>query len=152
VAECRPKANRTKKRVFNSCDAARIAREVVKDDPEVTPEQVLACIAKGMGFTHISLSRQRSVESSVSLRKSVILAILQTVKESLKRLGRKPKILAETVLFVIEGIDSVIDFIDSLDLFDPSSEEVDKVIQPGKCECAKRDGVDKGAPGGKPGA
>jgi len=50
------KPNRTKIRTFTSCDVARIAREVVRDEGS-TPEEVLACIAKGLGFTHISLSR-----------------------------------------------------------------------------------------------
>jgi len=42
-------------RYFSSCDCARVARNVV-DDRGVSPESVVACVAKGLGFTYLGLS------------------------------------------------------------------------------------------------
>jgi hypothetical protein len=63
--KCFNKPNRKNPRYFSMCDAARVAREVVRTHPEDTPEEVLACIARGLGFTHISLSHPRMMESFV---------------------------------------------------------------------------------------
>ena len=54
---CFNRPNRKNKRYFSACDAARIAREVVKDRG-LTPEEVLACVAKGLGFTHIIVNKK----------------------------------------------------------------------------------------------
>lgn len=42
-------------RYFSSCDCARVARNVV-EDRDVSPESVIACVAKGLGFTYLGLS------------------------------------------------------------------------------------------------
>lgn len=46
--------NRSEKRYFTSCDAARVCRNVVHDQG-LPREVVLACVAKGLGYTHVSL-------------------------------------------------------------------------------------------------
>lgn len=127
--------NRTRIRYFRACDAARIAREVVKDDPETTPEEVLACIAKGMGFTHISLSRQRTADASVSLRKDTIISILKLAKKGLEIATQKFSFLRRYIIPILQGINDLIQLVDSLRLFDPDSSPVEEVINKDKCKC-----------------
>lgn len=47
---------RGKPRYFSACDVARVARNAV-DDRGYTPESVLACTAKGLGFTYLGLGK-----------------------------------------------------------------------------------------------
>jgi len=134
--KCRPlPPNRTKKRYFTACDAARIAREVVRDDSETTPEQVLACIAKGMGFSHISLSRQRAVESNVSLSKPTITLAKTLLKKSIPLLRKfnLPKVIAvlSTLLSALDKLETVIDLL----LNQPKQDKVDDAINKDKCKC-----------------
>jgi len=116
------------------CDAARIAREVVKDDPETTPEEVLACVAKGFGFTHISLSRVRTVESAVVLTKIPIKPILSLLKRSLTQLSRV-KVLRDYLGPILVILDKVIDIADILDATEPEQKKVEEVINKDKCNC-----------------
>jgi hypothetical protein len=133
---CISRPNRTKKRTFTSCDVARIAREVVRDEPEATPEEVMACIAKGFGFTHVSLSRQRAVEGNVILTKAVPLLItLLKIIEKAAKASRRFKILLGPILAIVK---KVLDIIESADMFDPPQKKVDDVISPGRCRCKDR--------------
>jgi len=130
--------NRTRVRYFTSCDAARIAREVVRDDPETTPEEVLACIAKGFGFSHISLSRIRAVESGISLDKKAIMPLLLTLLKLIEKGRASSQLLKDFLgpLFVI--LKKIIDMVDKIKTLDPPQQEVDDVIDPRKCRCKDR--------------
>ena len=135
MLHCYRKPNRTKKRTFKACDAARIAREVVRDDPATTPEEVLACIAKGMGFTHISLTRQTVVESAVDLRKVPIKPALLLVEKLLISLLKRFEWLKKALGPILIALKKAIELADKVDRLDPPQEEVDKVINKDKCNC-----------------
>lgn len=132
------KPNRTKKRVFVSCDAARIAREIVKDDSETTPEEVLACIAKGFGFSHISLSRVRVVESGIILTKIPIKPTLTLLGKLLEKLARKSDLLKRLLGPSLVALKKAIELADKIDLIEPPQAQVDDVINPQKCRCKDR--------------
>lgn len=136
--KCYNKPNRTKVRTFSSCDAARIAREVVRDDQETTPEEVLACIAKGFGFTHISLSRIRVVESAISLDKKAIMPLLLNLLKLIEKGRLKAGVLKDFLgpIFVI--LKKIIDMVDKIKTLDPPQAEVDDVISRSKCRCKDR--------------
>lgn len=127
--------NRTRRRFFKACDAARIAREVVRDDPETTPEEVLACIAKGFGFTHVSLSRPRAVESGVSLKKSALITLAKSILVLVKKIQLVFPNISKYLIPLIRGIEELINIIDAIDFFDPESAKVDDVINKEKCVC-----------------
>jgi hypothetical protein len=122
---------RRNRRYFSSCDAARIAREVVKDRGE-TPEEVLSCIAKGLGFTHISLSRNQTVQAgsgkaaviiaraSFSVLRSALLLLRKEWPSIFSRLGR-----------IIEALDTIERVLDRL-FDDPEQAKVEDLA---KCKC-----------------
>lgn len=120
--------NRTKPRYFSSCDAARIAREVVRDRDE-TPEEVLACIAKGFGFTHISMSRVKSVQANVAGLGVALLSLKGLLVVLRRALG---------VLATRDGIERIIRAIDDAErmidrtLVAPEQRRVEDVV---KCRC-----------------
>jgi hypothetical protein len=123
-------------RQYKSCDAARIARYAVADDPELTPEQVLACIAKGFNFTTIALSRQRTVESSVFLGKGAFDAGIVVLKKSLPlllRIKQFPRVLGP----VIAAIQAIIKYLDTVEnlLTRAPQADVDDIITKDKCSC-----------------
>jgi len=131
---CIKRPNRTKKRFFKPCDAARIARECIKDDPELTPEQVLACIAKGLGFATIALSRTTSVEAGVNLGKGKLtlikIALEQIIKITPKRFSRLIGSIA-AVLKIVQEIENAIDLLFNA----PEQKTVDSQIPKDKCDC-----------------
>lgn len=134
--KCYNKPNRTKARTFSPCDAARIAREVVKDDPNSTPEKVLACIAKGLGFTHISLSRTGgrfdTQPAAIDISKSVglIRSILKVVSGIAARLGLGS--IKKWIVAILELLDKIED---ALDVFQPDQEKVEDVLGDNYCKC-----------------
>lgn len=136
--KCYNKPNRTRVRTFTACDAARIAREVVRDDKETTPEEVLACIAKGFGFTHISLSRVRVVESSIILTKIPIKPTLTLLGKLLEVLTKRSDLLKRLLGPSLAALKKAIDLADKIDTIDPPQAEVDQVINPQKCRCKDR--------------
>jgi hypothetical protein len=75
---CFNKPNRKNARYFQTCDAARIANEVVKDNPLINRVHVLACIAKRMGFTHVCLLKseyeaaKREADGADFINKAVV--------------------------------------------------------------------------------
>ena len=122
---------RTNRRFFSSCDAARIAREVVKDRGE-TPEQVLACIAKGLGFTHISLSRQQAVQAG-NVRAAVLIAksSLEILRAGLKLLrSRWPRVFSRLGR-IIEALDVIDELIDAI-FNEPEQQRVEELAV---CRC-----------------
>ena len=135
---CIERPNRTNKRYFTSCDVARIAREVVRDDPQTTPEEVLACIAKGFGFTHVSLSRLRVVESGISLDKKAILPVLLTLLKLIEKGGTLGRRLKEFLAPLLVVLKKAIEIASRVETLDPPQGEVDDVINPGKCRCKDR--------------
>jgi hypothetical protein len=121
-------------RYFTSCDAARIARNVVADRNE-RPEEVLACIAKGLGFTHISLSRPPDVvQSGVNISKGTIKTTITLTKKLLETIARKFPSFARRISTIIEALDVAERVLDKL-LDNPPSERVEDVLPPGKCNC-----------------
>lgn len=136
--KCYNKPNRTKKRVFTACDAARIAREIVKDDQETTPEEVLACIAKGFGFSHVSLSRVRVVESAVIFTKIPIKPTLTILGKLLEKLAERSNLLKRLLGPSLAALKKAIELADKIDTIDPPQAPVDEVINPQKCRCKDR--------------
>lgn len=135
VLKCYQKPNRSKKRVFRTCDVVRIAREVLRDDEETTPEELLACIAKGLGFTHISLSRQRVLESVV-LSKIPAKPTLAIIVGLLTKLALQYKLLSRYIGPILGLLKKLYDYIDKLErLFDIEQKPVDEVINKEKCNC-----------------
>ncbi len=122
------------KRLFTSCDAARIARNVVVDRNE-RPEEVLACIAKGLGFTHISLSRPTEVvEANVILSKGTIKTSISLTKRLLKTIANRFPTFAARIAAILEFLDKLERVLDKI-LDNPPSERVEDVLPPGKCQC-----------------
>lgn len=136
--KCYNKPNRSNRRYFTACDAARISREVVRDDQETTPEEVLACIAKGFGFTHISLSRIRVVESAIILTKIPIKPTLTLLSKLLVKLAERSSLFKRLLGPILVVLKKAIDMADKIDTIDPPQAEVDDVINPGKCRCKDR--------------
>lgn len=135
VLKCYNKPKRSKPRYFKTCDVVRIAKEVIRDDPETTPEELLACIAKGLGFTHISLSRTRVVESVV-LSKIPAKPTLAIIVGLLTKLALQYKLLARYIGPILGLLKKLYDYIDKLErLFDIEQAPVDDVINKDKCNC-----------------
>jgi len=130
---CINRPNRTRRRHFSACDAARIAREVVNDDPDTTPEEVLACIAKGFGFTHISLSRLRVVESSIIKPKHALVILKKSIPLLEKLLNKFPWL--KWLGPLVPALKKALDFISKIDTLDPPQAEVDDAINKEKCKC-----------------
>lgn len=126
-------------RYFTSCDAARIARNVV-NDRKLTPEQVLACVAKGLGFTHISLrsESQTVVESGVSLSKDVKKAGFDLIKIVLKSaklvIPKRFSTLLGRIGAILEFLDRVERFLDRI-FENPPQERVEDVLKDSDCRC-----------------
>jgi len=129
-------------RYFTSCDAARIARNVVADRNE-RPEEVLACVAKGLGFTHISLSRPTEVvESGVNISKGTVKTTITLTKSLLNTILKRFPRYAERIAVIIEALDKFERVIDKL-LDTPPSERVEDVLPPGKCNCKDQPKVEE---------
>lgn len=114
------------------CDAARIAREVVRDRGD-TPEEVLACIAKGLGFTHISLSRTRVMEGNIAVILTRLPAILTPLIILIRTLAKKYGWLwpiVKKLLEIKKAWEDVMDFLDTT----PPSAKVEDVFGE-KCKC-----------------
>lgn len=130
------KPNRTRPRYFRMCDAARIAREVVRDNPGDTPEEVLACIAKGLGFTHISLSRPRVVEAALfPVPIPGWPMIIEAIIVVLIRL-RKYAWLLPIIKNLIELVEAVKKAVDDFFTKSPPSAKCEDVFGE-KCKCKK---------------
>jgi len=133
------KPNRRNPRYFKMCDAARIAREVVRDNPGDTPEEVLACIARGLGFTHISLSRTRVVEASL------LPALLRSLPILIESLLTILRVLTKKYGFLLPLLKNLIELIqeikDSIDKFfnepEPPQAKIEDVLSPEKCKCKR---------------
>jgi len=107
----------------------------VVSDRNERPEEVLACIAKGLGFTHISLSRDRDVvEAGVNLSKGTIQAAIKVLKNALFVIKRSFPSIAAKIGAIIELLDKLERLIDRL-LDNPPQERVEDVLPPGKCVC-----------------
>lgn len=147
--KCYNKPRRSERRFFKTCDAVRVCREVLSEDVLMTPEELLACIAQDLGFTHISLSRTRVVQSglSVILAKRVALDVLIAALEGLataiswlQRLIRNNPRLAKAI-FVVEGFLKLKQAVERVvELFaeePPDQARVEDVIDPAKCKCKR---------------
>lgn len=137
------KPNRSKPRYFSACDVSRIALQVV-DDRGLTPEQVLACIAKNLGFSHISLSREASkpVEAStISLKKTV--SLMKVIVEGLIKLSKR-----YNLSWLTDRLSKLVAYLDILDeafdLLQPDQAKVDDVVNDNFCKCKKQTGVRNG--------
>jgi hypothetical protein len=133
------KPNRTRIRTFKTCDAVRICREVLSHD-DTTPEELLACIAKSMGFTHISLSRPTTSQAAIiNLPAAIgtVPVIIRKVVGYLALLVKKYGWLAPVLKEVIDGLDKIRKIIDSMGFTDPDQVKVDDAINKDKCNCKK---------------
>lgn len=132
---CFYRPHRTRVRHFKPCDAARVAKSVV-DTGMVTPEVVLACIAGKLGFTHISLSRESTVQAGVNISKQVNIIKLgiQFLKRSLEKFNF-PKLIA-----ILDSLANAIQAIEDFITLDPPSEKVEDVLKTAPadaCPCVK---------------
>lgn len=128
------KPNRSKPRYFTACDAARIAEQVVNDQ-NLTPEQVLACIAGKLGFTHISMSRTDGfdvVQGNVSLSKTV--SLIKTAVLFIQKVAEKLniKLIVQKIGYIIELLDALER---ALDIFQPDQETVENIVNDSFCKC-----------------
>lgn len=147
MLKCYLKPARKERRVFKTCDAVRICREVLAEDAETTPEELLACIAKSLGFTHISLSRVRTVQSGALARVSAalllkgVIIILDTIIKAVEAiqalLSRFP--FVSRVIVVIELLLEAKRVIEKIvDIFSeppPDQVPVNEALNPNKCNC-----------------
>jgi len=132
---CFTRPNRSKPRLFTVCDVARIAQQVV-DDQNEPPEVVLAYVARQLGFSHISLTRQGTVEAGVSLKKSISIvkiAVAQVAKIAQKFNVRSIVAIIGTIIEVLDKVERIIDRI----FENPAQEETDNFIAEGKCKNLK---------------
>lgn len=117
------------------CDAARVAREVVRDRNE-TPEAVLACIARGLGFTHISLSRQRVVQAGLPAVIRNLPAIIRALLVVLKELVAKHGWLLPVLKNLIEFLNEITKLIDKWQAEGlPDQIAIDELLDDGRCVC-----------------
>lgn len=131
------KPNRTTIRTFKTCDAVRVCREVLSHD-DTTPEELLACIAKSMGFTHISLSRPTTSQAAIINLPAAIATVPVIIQKLvgfltllIKRYGWIAPILKE----VIDGLDKIRKLIDEFRDVVPDQVKVDDAINKEKCNC-----------------
>lgn len=136
------KPNRTKKRSFSACDAARVARQALFDDPELTPEIVLACIAKGLKFQYISLSRIEVVESGIGLGKVDPRLAALGLSKLIILIEKGSPFLKKYLLPLLPALKKALDYLNKIDVAEPPQAPVDEVIPKGKCECKYSDGED----------
>jgi len=132
------KPNRKRIRTFKTCDAVRVCREVLSHD-ETTPEELLACIARSMGFTHISLSRPTTVQQQL-ISPAVIAnlpALIESAIAALLLLAKKYGWLAALLKDLIDGLDKIRKIIERLTEDLPTQVLVDEAINPSKCNCKK---------------
>lgn len=139
--KCYYKPNRTKPRYFKPCDVTRIAQNCVKDN-KLPPQEVLACVALGLGFKYVALDRVKQDETvdakAVDLSKTVTLAkrAVVFVQGLLYRL--KQRDLAAKLGAVIEVLDRVVQFLDRT-FFRPTTADAEKIADSfGNCNCKWR--------------
>jgi hypothetical protein len=86
---CYNKPNRKAKRFFKPCDVARIAQNCIDDsNGTVTPAQLLATVAKQLGYTHISVAVKKGTVLEPS-RESQLVDILEKMRDGLNEFLRK---------------------------------------------------------------
>lgn len=112
------------------------------DDPELTPEIVLACIAKGLKFTYISLSRVGVVESGIGLGKVDPRLAALGLKKVIIFIEKGSPFLKKYLLPLIPALKKALDYLEKVDTIDPPQAAVDDVIPKGKCECKYSTGED----------
>lgn len=136
------KPKRSKPRYFSACDAARVARQALYDDPELTPEIVLACIAKGLRFQYISLSRVEVVESGVNLSKVDPRLAMLGLKKVIELIEKGTPFFKKVLLPLVPALKKALDYLSKVDTIDAPQQAVDDVIPKGKCECKYSTGED----------
>ena len=76
---------RKQKRYFQPCDVARIAQNCVDDsNGTVTAAQLLATVAKQLGFTHISVAIKKDQVLEPS-SESQLVTILENMRDSINK-------------------------------------------------------------------
>jgi len=139
--KCTRIINRTVPRYFTACDAARIARQVTLDR-NVPPESVIACIAKGYGYTHILLRKgETALDIDIGSRSA-----RRTLSEFVDLSKKVPAVIkifpwVRAILRIAETIDVILDLIDVIQ--GDQGRPVDELIEPGTCNC-KREGENNG--------
>jgi len=132
---CRkPKPNRKRIRTFKTCDAVRICHEVISDD-NTSPEALLACIAQSMGFTHLSMSRTRVIQSAQLPSLLTLRTLLLQMVRLIDRLLDRYK-LPIAVIGILARLKKVIDDItDLIEEEPPPQKKVGDLIDRVKCNC-----------------
>lgn len=144
---------KNKPRFFTSCDCARVARNVVTDQ-NISPESVIACTAKGFGFTELGLSRRAigpvsGVEQQIDDIKSMLgLALVGFVRPDLGPVktgfirGVITKLVQMTPLGkVIAAAAAAYAMLEALQQEEEKKKKececkpVDEWIEPGTCNC-----------------
>jgi len=78
--------NYTKARGYTPCACVRICKYCLADNPDVTPAQLLATIAKSMGFQSIALPQARTQNETAG--QSGLVRALESVRDQLDRFLR----------------------------------------------------------------
>ena len=130
----KPRLENHRPRFFKPCDVARIARNCVSDN-NLTEEEVLACVAKGLGFSHISLSRRAPVVAAgVSLSKGQVRTGVNLIKSVLNAIKNRFPSLLGRIGAILEFLDKLERVIDAL-VNAPDQRRVEDATRPGTCEC-----------------
>ena len=149
--------NRKKKRLFGICDASRIAG-IVADEGEHSPEVIMACIAERLGFTHISLSRIKPIQTTDAVLFPipspagaiiVLLEVVITVIEWLIAVVRAYPIATRIVEITVLLNKYVQDILDLLEKFAEDEPPQAKVTEY-HCPCKGKDRKDPKQPKQKP--
>jgi len=102
-------------RKFTPCDCARIARNCVSDN-DLPAEEVLACIAAGLGFSHVAVERadKQKVVEAVVISKTTIKSGISLTKTFLTYLKNRYSFLAARIAAILEFIDYLERIVDLL--------------------------------------
>jgi len=135
--KCYRKPNRSKPRLFHTCDAVRICDEILVND-DLTPEQLFACLLKHFGFTHISLSRRTVVQSGgmlvVTIRAlELVVKAIEAIQKILARFPRAVKIVE-----LLLGVKKAIDEIERIFGDQPDQALVEDILVKDKCNCKRK--------------
>jgi len=137
--KCYYKPNRSSPRYFSACDAGRIAQQVV-DDRLIPKEIVLACVAKALGFTTISLPKPDVVEAFVGRPSSRqvlrgVSQLLRAVSRQLASFGARLEMIDD----LLGALDELAQQIESLvERIEARTESVANVLRNFRC-CSSED-------------
>jgi ribosomal protein L32E len=78
---------RKKQRVFMPCDVRRIMIYCLNDNPSVSNDEMIALLAKTLGYTHVSLKKRDEIVDEVEEKKtSQLIDWLETTRDYLDKI------------------------------------------------------------------